>query len=124
PSHGSCIEQTVGEGVGFFLFKQKTAYEIFTRLEFRRVLFRSYSPPLLSAAEESPGRPSSGGDSCQAHWRRRSRRSRGSACPKSRSEERRVGKECRPGWGRERSDGRERTRTARSTSGGETTCAC
>src|SRR6266511_4477394 len=25
----------------FFFFKQKTAYEIFTRLEFRRVLFRS-----------------------------------------------------------------------------------
>src|SRR5215475_14857720 len=28
----------------FFFFKQKTAYEIFTRLEFRRVLFRSKTP--------------------------------------------------------------------------------
>src|SRR5690606_39974023 len=26
-----------------FFFKQKTAYEIFTRLEFRRVLFRSHT---------------------------------------------------------------------------------
>src|SRR5579883_3612401 len=29
----------------FFFFKQKTAYEIFTRLEFRRVLFRSLAAP-------------------------------------------------------------------------------
>src|SRR5690349_25078972 len=29
-------------GVGFFFFKQKTAYDISTCLEFRRGLFRSY----------------------------------------------------------------------------------
>src|SRR6266511_5000992 len=33
--------------VSFFFFKQKTAYEIFTRLEFRRVLFRSRIDGLL-----------------------------------------------------------------------------
>src|SRR6516162_4105305 len=33
----------------FFFFKQKTAYEITRRLEFRRVLFRSIPDPRISA---------------------------------------------------------------------------
>src|SRR6266511_4796243 len=43
--------------VSFFFFKQKTAYEIFTRLEFRRVLFRSRAVRGPVAARASPHRP-------------------------------------------------------------------
>src|SRR5579864_6622231 len=45
------VEQTQ---IAFFFFKQKTAYEIDMRLEFRRVLFRSYGPAGIEPAE--PGR--------------------------------------------------------------------
>src|SRR5690606_40256367 len=39
----------------FFFFKQKTAYEIFTLLEFRRVLFRSlnFTPQQLAAEADA-----------------------------------------------------------------------
>src|SRR6266849_9538206 len=65
-----------------FFFKQKTAYEIHSRLEFRRVLFRSHQP----------GAP--------ARALRRRRRAQGARRRRAadRSEERRVGKECRSRW--------------------------
>src|SRR6266496_3405506 len=69
-------------GDSLFFFKQKTAYEFSTRLEFRRVLFRSPSP----SSGETPRDPRPA----------ESRRSRLRSAP--RSEERRVGKECRSRW--------------------------
>src|SRR5690606_39887590 len=94
----------------FFFFKQKTAYEIFTWLEFRRVLFRSSgrtapnrSPrdtrcaaPSTSSTRSSPPdawrRPRS---SCRRTTPARPRSPRHSA---RRSEERRVGKERATRW--------------------------
>src|SRR6476660_9973181 len=66
----------------FFFFKQKTAYEMIWRLEFRRVLFRS------GGHTREPVGPRAGIDSTGC-----------AACTaRSRSEERRVGKECRSRW--------------------------
>src|SRR5690606_39946290 len=52
----------------FFFFKQKTAYEIFTRLEFRRVLFRSRCPETAPApaAAGRPAAPAARPRRCQA----------------------------------------------------------
>src|SRR5690606_39762292 len=95
-------------------FKQKTAYELFTSLEFRRVLFRSRRPDPRDLtphrADEGPGgraegeRHRSGIPQLHAKFRRTGR---GAAQgprqiaetpvprPRTRSEERRVGKESR-----------------------------
>src|SRR5580704_19075909 len=66
----------------FFFFKQKTAYEMDGRLEFRRVLFRSFRDGSawrgITAESAAPAR-------------------REAVC-RNRSEERRVGKECRSRW--------------------------
>src|SRR5579862_10027423 len=66
----------------FFFFKQKTAYEMELRLEFRRVLFRS--AVLFDAVDLVD----------EAH-RGRAARLDGR---RDRSEERGVGKECRSRW--------------------------
>src|SRR5262249_59520354 len=68
-----------------YIFKQKTAYEIGQRLEFRRVLFRSMLA--LTAL------PSAISASITASIRARRRPD-----PWYRSEERRVGKEWRSRW--------------------------
>src|SRR5699024_68458 len=44
----------------FFFFKQKTAYEIETSLEFRRVLFRSSTDSIVSTAGSLPTRIGNG----------------------------------------------------------------
>src|SRR5947207_8800672 len=94
----------------FFFFKQKTAYEITVCLEFRRVLFRSFTiriekagvigcqdyragqwdpfrivnaPVKISRIQRPKKMPADRVD--EVHCGRR-------------SEERRVGKECRAGW--------------------------
>src|SRR5437870_11907036 len=89
----------------FFFFKQKTAYEMATRLEFRRVLFRS---------GDAPGRRLNSGSQRPA-WRIAQTGGRSTVSPRAartskevaevmriivsrRSEERRVGKECRSRW--------------------------
>src|SRR3954462_10058121 len=67
----------------YFFFKQKTAYEIIVRLEFRRVLFRS---------QRHDG---------QVQWRTWHAYPQDGqlvATRTPRSEERRVGKECRSRW--------------------------
>src|SRR5690606_39943008 len=46
----------------FFFFKQKTAYEIFTRLEFRRVLFRSVAAGAAGDADAGAVRDGRFGD--------------------------------------------------------------
>src|SRR6266702_7615873 len=73
---------TVVDAFLFFFFKQKTAYEMATSLEFRRVLFRSRC--------WRPGRTACG--------RSRRRACRSCSTAAARSEERRVGKECRCRW--------------------------
>src|SRR6266571_6525146 len=65
-----------------FFFKQKTAYEIDMGLEFRRVLFRSHSRRSAEAGE----------------WSADSAVAASTADAVVRSEERRVGKECRSRW--------------------------
>src|SRR5258705_9272299 len=99
----------------FFFFKQKTAYEMPKWLEFRRVLFRSHNPwpPPPTVAKQNPAAQfsvnlnmSTFGDehppisathlylmlpavlsALREVW-----------LPPTRSEERRVGKECRSRW--------------------------
>src|SRR5260370_1216070 len=74
-----------------FFFKQKTAYEIQVGLEFRRVLFRSVLAAALcttKAADESTSVASRSPVAGEVP-----------AVPlRTRSEERRVGKECRSRW--------------------------
>src|SRR6266705_3638744 len=70
--------------VNFFFFKQKTAYEIVRWLEFRRVLFRSVS----------------GGHTMLVHVESDLKHHVIGATIDDRSEERRVGKECRSRWAR------------------------
>src|SRR6266446_9082104 len=66
----------------FYFFKQKTAYEITRCLEFRRVLFRSSVGVKLSGTRHL--------------WVKRGAELIAGAV--GRSEERRVGKECRSRW--------------------------
>src|SRR5690606_40074912 len=73
----------------FFFFKQKTAYEIFTCLEFRRVLFRSGGKQLLTLTR----RHIHDQDAVDASLDSRLRKAL--IAHDLRSEERRVGKECR-----------------------------
>src|SRR5439155_16884963 len=88
----------------FFFFKQKTGYEMATRLEFRRVLFRSLVCPRRARTGTDEGPMSETRRKLPRFVRRR-------ACPTAppkspiiigtavlRSEERRVGKECRSRW--------------------------
>src|SRR5436309_5892262 len=95
----------------FFFFKQKTAYEIFTCLEFRRVLFRSGSARAVSVVRTESRSVSRDATSlCDArglrfgHGASSARDFRHLALAgiatkferrSPRSEERRVGKECR-----------------------------
>src|SRR5215208_5013732 len=65
-----------------FFFKQKTAYDMATRLEYRRVLFRSH-------ADVAERRCRRGRDDGQRGVQ---------PVGEVRSEERRVGKECRSRW--------------------------
>src|SRR5215204_4537667 len=68
----------------FFFFKQKTAYELTVWLEFRRVLFRSLDElvePRVAGVGLVPRVAAAPGEE-----------------PGERSEERRVGKECRSRW--------------------------
>src|SRR5439155_3962106 len=67
----------------FFFFKQKTAYEMATSLEFRRVLFRSLLAEITLGPDLGEQAPP-----LTAH----------TAVNLQRSEERRVGKECRSRW--------------------------
>src|SRR5207248_8780474 len=70
----------------FFFFKQKTAYEIVRRLEFRRVLFRSspsWCTPMSTNAPNAATLVTTPSSTMPGERR---------------SEERRVGKECRSGW--------------------------
>src|SRR3712207_6926630 len=78
----------------FFFFKQKTAYEILASLEFRRVLFRSQriapGDRLGTAADA---------DLTRARQQLALAGARIAAAASAvRSEERRVGKECRSRW--------------------------
>ena len=75
--------------VFFFFFKQKTAYEMIWWLEFRRVLFRS---------DHFDGFEMSGSDSVSSDEDVFNLKTTESTEPDSRSEERRVGKECRSRW--------------------------
>src|SRR5204862_559378 len=86
---------------GFFFFKQKTAYDISTLLEFSRVLFRSdRNRPSRYSSERRPGgrgdarncsgRAGFGPSQSRADSTTAGRR----ATSRARSEERRVGKEC------------------------------
>src|SRR5205814_3020898 len=78
-----------------FFFKQKTAYEM-PKWEFRRVLFRSLSwsaPPSAIIVQQAFGTngdlaPDTGAPTIYA----------GFGLEDDRSEERRVGKECRSRW--------------------------
>src|SRR6266508_5503287 len=70
--------------VSFLFFKQKTAYEMATGLEFRRVLFRSPGPRDRRSAPRGR-RPGGSFRAGRPGW-------------SGRSEERRVGKECRSRW--------------------------
>src|ERR1017187_9171545 len=67
----------------FVFYKQKTAYEIHRSLEFRRVLFRSVTSCIVMTTCVLPSR---------------SMVPIGSGPGYDRSEERRVGKECRSRW--------------------------
>src|SRR5258708_11976800 len=98
--------------VFFFFFKQKTAYEMIWSLEFRRVLFRSVRPEFVQQGWRL---------SVNVSWRqfrqpdvvdklKRTLAATGadprrltlevteSVVMRDRSEERRVGKECRSRW--------------------------
>src|SRR5438105_12419697 len=96
----------------FFFFKQKTAYEIHSRLEFRRVLFRSAgtADDAVWSAQRVLGNPCA-----RVRHRQLCRRCRlpflcaglrlraqfedvAKRFAAGRSEERRVGQECRAGW--------------------------
>src|SRR5690606_40856225 len=96
-----------------FFFKQKTAYEIFTRLEFRRVLFRSLRRGRRRAGEAgragrsedpAPGQGGGGGRGGRAPDRKdREGAGPGQEDPRrvprrGRSEERRVGKAWSARW--------------------------
>src|SRR5690606_39902902 len=82
----------------FFLFKQKTAYEIFTRLEFRRVLFRSAIATRQIGQRHLQQRRYLA-ESVPYQQEIQSLMSGGmTELRDSRSEERRVGKECRSRW--------------------------
>src|SRR5438034_8459601 len=75
-----------------FFFKQKTAYEITVRLEFRRVLFRSKTNfEMRRGNEHGKIGFSARARECRGHVMLVSLR-------RFRSEERRVGKECRSRW--------------------------
>src|SRR5438067_10788040 len=101
----------------FFFFKQKTAYEIETLLEFRRVLFRSTLCGKRSLVTVVDGltRTVDDGDEGSLTAQGRPELQHESVCPPrraerlllhdpaDRSEERRVGKERRARWGRYRS---------------------
>src|SRR3712207_8628721 len=93
---------------GVFLYSQKTAYGILAGLEFRHVLFRSYLRGVRDLLESHNLR-------CQAistrlvgqcicdpsdnrHQAILPPRIWGDGEPEGRSEERRVGKECRSRW--------------------------
>src|SRR2546426_6080545 len=87
--------------LGFFFFKQKTAYEITRCLEFRRVLFRSRRPAGLGGRWLD--RLIQPGQRLNAFTRDPERAARRMAFRLvagllPRSEERRVGKECRSRW--------------------------
>src|SRR5437588_6505047 len=98
----------------FFFFKQKTAYEITVLLEFRRVLFRSRHHVLLTYPAISRGQLSPGyaGTCVWPEFQSEVRAPHGILqnvldcsfvhCLSMllRSEERRVGKECRSRWSR------------------------
>src|SRR6266542_2633914 len=53
------FELPVGSALRFFLFKQKTAYEMLPGLEFRRVLFRSRAVSLRAQPSSGPRVPPS-----------------------------------------------------------------
>src|SRR3712207_7177651 len=86
----------------FFFVKQKTAYEILAGLEFRRVLFRSWSNRPVKILGKPHAIPMERRSCILPAWSPPLR----SGCvrpppatpPTSRSEERRVGKECRSRW--------------------------
>src|SRR5438445_13833660 len=69
-----------------FFFKQKTAYELLAGLEFRRVLFRSGRSGSRKRESRRPRRGPRSPASRRRTW---------SGSRRDRSEERRVGKECR-----------------------------
>src|SRR5260370_27012481 len=77
----------------FFFFKQKTAYEIQVRLEFRRVLFRSELSGAVAVDGHLEARIVQGLSVSQVPERREFGK-----FDADRSEERRVGKECRSRW--------------------------
>src|SRR5207249_6650083 len=86
----------------FFFFKQKTAYEIETWLEFRRVLFRSVSchagagPSLEKGARRSDlPLPGSDAPDLRSHGDSRAVAHVRCGARAARAEERRVGKGCR-----------------------------
>src|SRR5260370_25877376 len=104
-----------GHVVSFFFFKQKTAYEIQVSLEFRRVLFRSQNrahallskciagtaplPHLLFFGPPGTGKTSSAHILVRALYGLNFRdRTLELNASDERSEERRVGKECRSRW--------------------------
>src|SRR5690606_41017288 len=79
-------------------FKQKTAYDLFTSLEFRRVLFRSLRratrdrrPARAARARDRPARPPPGSRAGGTSPRSGAGRTRGPGGAAGRSEERRVG---------------------------------
>src|SRR5262245_65024301 len=92
----------------FFFFKQKTAYEMPKRLEFRRVLFRSNAAVLAAANGRPPvqgvvslsGPAQWSGDGVQGA--KRVTVPALFVAAEGRSEERRVGKECRSRWSTDR----------------------
>src|SRR5437016_13282399 len=97
-----------------FFFKQKTAYEIGQCLEFRRVLFRSAAlRPIegtmqlpLPALDEGPSEIAADrNDFVYDSWRSLSSDGK-------RSEERRVGKECRWRWARYHQKKKETVRSS------------
>src|SRR6202142_3791750 len=79
------IEQNRIPCLAYSFLKQKTAYEISWWLEFRRVLFRSRDIVLADSLAENHHQ-----GQCLDRYR--------GGCLLSRSEERRVGKECRSRW--------------------------
>src|SRR5438876_6334685 len=86
----------------FFFFKQKTAYEMDGRLEFRRVLFRStFDREASRDAANRQGRAKDFARGTRVFGAGRLPFSTASGLASAvylRSEERRVGKECRSRW--------------------------